>query len=285
MRCAGVVLLAVATTLAPARARAVDPREILRSMGEAAAKLRDYTMTLHKQELRGDSLEPEQVLLEKWARPYRIYLKSVGDVQRGQEVLFVRGWNRDRIRAHKGSFPDVTLSLDPYGSWAMAHTHHPVTAVSLGSFVGILLENLEEADRRQEGSVREVGEETLWGRPCYRLELESPAAATLHVLVKGETLWDVARECRQDMYVILHYNRDRGWRRAADPRPGDTVLVPRYYAGRVSLWVDEELRLPIRALIYDHAGSLYERYEHRDLRIDVGLTDRDFDPANPDYHF
>ncbi len=276
---ASVLLLAV---LGAAEA---DPREILRSMGEAADRIQDYTMVLVRQERRGDKLEPEQMLQEKWARPYKIYMKSIGTWQNGQEVLFVRGWNRDRIRAHKGSFPDLTVNLDPRGSWAMAHTHHPVTDVSLIDFVRLVLSNLREADQRGEGTARLLGEDTLWGRPCYRLELTCPDRTTSYFMREGETLWDVARVTGQQMYVILHYNRRKGWESPRDPRPGEQVLVPRYYASKVQLWVDEELRLPIQALIYDFEGKLYERYEHRDLRINAGLTDEDFDPSNRAYDF
>ena len=30
-----------------------------------------------------------------------------------REVLYVKGWNDDKIRAHKGTFPDMTVNLRP----------------------------------------------------------------------------------------------------------------------------------------------------------------------------
>jgi hypothetical protein len=262
-----------------------DPHAVLASMGDAAELVRDYTMTLVRQERMGDTLQPERTAIEKWSRPYRLYLKDTAGPDTGQEVLFVRGWNGDRLRAHRGRFPDLTVSLDPRGSWAMAHAHHPVTEVSLPGFVKTVLDNVAEAGRRGEGGVRLIGRETLWGRPALNLELTSPATGDVYVMKKGETLWDLQRETGQTMYVILHHNRGKGWRGPRDPRPGDSAFAPRYYAGKVLLSVDEELHLPIRALIYDHDGNLYERYEHRDLRVNVGLADADFDPRNPAYDF
>ena len=35
----------------------------------------------------------------------------------------------------------------------------------------------------------------------------------------------------------------------------------------------------------DAFGELYERYLYRDVQLNIGLTDLDFDPANPDYRF
>jgi nucleoid-associated protein YgaU len=262
-----------------------DPRAVLASMGDAADRVRDYTMTLVRQERMGDALQPERTSIEKWARPYRLYLKDIAGPDAGQEVLYARGWNRDRLRAHRGRFPDLTVNLDPRGYFAMAHAHHPVTDVSLPGFVKTLLDNVSEAERRGEGSVRFAGRETLWGRPAQKIEMACPRAGEVRIVKRGETLWDLAEETGQAMYVILHANRDKGWRGPRDPDPGDRVFVPRYYAGRVLLWVDERLRLPIRAEIFDHDGNPYERYEHRDLEVNVGLTDADFDPANPGYDF
>ena len=63
------------------------------------------------------------------------------------------------------------------------------------------------------------------------------------------------------------------------------MIVPDYYAGRIVLWIDKELKLPLQIDIYDHEGSLYEHYEHHDLKVNVGLTPADFDPKNPAYGF
>lgn len=242
-------------------------------------------MTLVKQELRGDELEPEETFRLKWSRPQRIYMKAISGPRVGQEALFVAGRNRDRLRAHKGSFPDITLNLDPRGSLATAHTHHPLPEVSLPRFVTLVAENAAEMERRSEGSVRVAGPETFDGRSCLELEMTAPWVGDIDTVRPGETLWDVARRHGRVMYVLLHANRDRNWRKAASVRTGDRVWVPRYYAPRVELCVDATSRLPVKAAIYDDAGRLFERYEHRDLAVNVGLTDLDFDPANPGYDF
>jgi hypothetical protein len=43
--------------------------------------------------------------------------------------------------------------------------------------------------------------------------------------------------------------------------------------------------LPLRAEIYDERGVIFERFEHRDLRVNVGLGPQDFSPRNPEYKF
>lgn len=58
-----------------------------------------------------------------------------------------------------------------------------------------------------------------------------------------------------------------------------------YYAERVVLFLDQTLLLPIKVSIYDGEDTLLEEYVFHRLAINVGLTDRDFDPGNPDYNF
>lgn len=59
----------------------------------------------------------------------------------------------------------------------------------------------------------------------------------------------------------------------------------------VQVYFDDEHRLPIRFVGYDwphrtgESPMLVEDYRFRNLRLNVGLSDRDFDPKNPAYKF
>jgi hypothetical protein len=281
-----VAAAAVAALPSPPAVR-YDPEAVaaVAAMKTAAEALHAYTMVLVKRELFVDELEPEETMTVKWQRPQRIYLKETAGDHAGQEVLYAQGWNKNRIKVHPGTFPWFTLNLDPYGNVAMAHSHHAVPQVSLVQFVDLVADNLDRAQAKDTGRIIVAGRATLWGRPTTVIEMTAPPTGTTPTLEKGETLWDVARATGQDMYVILHANRHRLWRQADHPEKGDAVLVPEFYAGRMVLWIDDELRLPIQADIYDHDGNLYEHYEHRELKVNVGLLDADFSPKNPAYHF
>ena len=63
-----------------------------------------------------------------------------------------------------------------------------------------------------------------------------------------------------------------------DPRAG-------YYGYRVELAFDEELRLPIRVVVYDWSDQLVEDYTYSELRVNPGLSGLDFDPGNKEYGF
>jgi len=61
--------------------------------------------------------------------------------------------------------------------------------------------------------------------------------------------------------------------------------TPGYYCRRAVVTFDEKTGLLIAAQAYDWNNRLIEDYRFLDLRTNVGLTDRDFDPANPAYKF
>lgn len=43
--------------------------------------------------------------------------------------------------------------------------------------------------------------------------------------------------------------------------------------------------MPIKIQIFDWSNRLVECYGFEDLKLNPGLTDRDFDPKNPKYQF
>jgi hypothetical protein len=48
---------------------------------------------------------------------------------------------------------------------------------------------------------------------------------------------------------------------------------------------DVESRIPIKIRIYDRDDQLVEHYGYENLDLNASLTDTDFDPKNPEYHF
>ena len=69
------------------------------------------------------------------------------------------------------------------------------------------------------------------------------------------------------------------------------VRQPQFLFHKVRLFVDSELKLPIRFEAYDwprHQGAvaeLVEEYSYSNLKLNVGLGDEDFDAANRQYSF
>lgn len=58
-----------------------------------------------------------------------------------------------------------------------------------------------------------------------------------------------------------------------------------FYAHRIRLCFCPMLNLPLKVSIFDGSGRLVEDYEFHDLKINVGLSENDFEPHNPQYGF
>jgi len=59
---------------------------------------------------------------------------------------------------------------------------------------------------------------------------------------------------------------------------------------KVQIFIDDELQLPIRYASWSWPGAdgkpvLEEEYTYVNLKLNVGLTDMDFSPTNPEYNF
>jgi len=60
---------------------------------------------------------------------------------------------------------------------------------------------------------------------------------------------------------------------------------------QAQVFIDDTLNLPIRYISYDWPAKqgapleVIEEYNYVDLKINVGLTDADFDPRSPQYNF
>ncbi len=65
----------------------------------------------------------------------------------------------------------------------------------------------------------------------------------------------------------------------------------RFLFHKVRVYIDRELGVPIRFEAYDwpkHPGAapeLVEEYSYLDLKLNVGLSEHDFDPNNKAYSF
>jgi hypothetical protein len=87
------------------------------------------------------------------------------------------------------------------------------------------------------------------------------------------------------MYLLLYTNQDKKYEDPDDVDEGDQVFIPRYYGGQAEFNVSKETGLPVRVIIRDWQGRLYEQYDYTEVKLNAGLTSRDFDPGNPEYHF
>ncbi len=180
--------------------------------------------------------------------PFSVYMKFLApaDLQ-GREVLYVEGRNDGKLIVRRGGtrFAYVTTAVDPAGELALERNRYPITHIGIQSMLEELLV---------------VGQE----------ELQNPPEELLCRQIHGVKL--DGRLCR--VIQFTHPVRREQYR---------------YHVARI--YVDEELDLPIRHESYDwpdEAGGkpkLLEEYSYLNLKLNVGLTDWDFDHRNDEYDF
>ncbi|MCG8471295.1 MAG: DUF1571 domain-containing protein [Desulfobacterales bacterium] len=278
--------LVLFSTEATATLGAEEPLAKARRSLRMSESLKDYTAVLVKQERFGKRLSKQEEILFKYGSPDKVYMRWIGKVNKGQEALFVAGENKNRLKAHKGGFLGmVTVNVDPRGSMAMEGQHHPILDAGIGPTTQLVLRDLEKGLKNQEVEIHDRGVVKLDGRATLKVEAFFPSKVrgVTHVVQKGETLWDLAAQYNQDMFVIMTVNK--GVDDPEDIGAGDKILIPDYYCRRSVSYFDVETGLLIKIENFNWQDELYETYYYRDLKVNVGLGPADFDPNNDEYRF
>jgi len=216
----------------------------------------DYTGMLVKRErVNGKLSETEYIKFKiRNARvvngkkiPFSIYLRFLRpESTRGREVIWVEGRNNNKITAH-----EATNSM-------------------LRRFTANLDPNGSMAMKGNRYPIYEAGIEKL-----------------VEKLIEKGTRDRAAGEC------IVNYKENasiqkRGCKLIEVIHP--EKMQP-YEFWKAKIYIDKELNLPVRYACWDwpvgnqKKGKLIEEYTYVNLQLNVGLTDRDFDPKNPEYDY
>ena len=258
-------VLRVAEPARPAPAAQAHPldatiRMAREKLGYSRQQIRDYSATLVKREqVNGELLDYQFIYVKirnerqdvqgRITAPFSVYMQFVRPEDlKGREVLWVKGHNNNKLIAHEGSGLVGLLSvwLEPTSSVAMRGQRYPV------SFVGT--ENLlDQYITRMEKSKR----------------LGTPEDFQVQVF-EGARVDGRACTCTQ----LTH-------------------PVPRNYLDNYvsRLFIDNEYNIPIRYVTFGwpkrqgDKSSVIEEYTYRDVKLNAGFTDADFNHKNRSYSF
>jgi hypothetical protein len=153
-----------------------DPEEWLREAEAAHDRVTSYTAIMHKQQrVEGELLPEETIFLKCKEKPFSLYLKWVKAPYKGSELLYVTGWNENRIRAHRGGILRlVTRNLDPEDPGLLAGNLRPVTSTGIGYLLETVAINIRKAIKAGELTFFGRGQERVYGRNTQILEVEFP---------------------------------------------------------------------------------------------------------------
>ncbi len=228
------------------------------SLAHMQAQLKDYTCYIIKRERIGRKLGASQLMFAKIRNqqqqdgrvtvPFSVYLKFVKPPAiKGREVIYVAGRNNGNLIAHEGGWKGrVTpaISLKPGGALAMMGQRYPITDIGIENLCVRLIET-GARDKKLGDCVVEMHPAKIRQRPCTRIQVKHPQR------------------------------------------------LPQLSFHLARIFVDGEYKVPVRYEAYDWPSGadgnltvqddLIEEYTYVQLKFNVGLTDKDFDPANSSY--
>jgi Protein of unknown function (DUF1571) len=210
-------------------------------------KVRDYTCVFYKRERMADGRMSVQneMHMKYRQRPASVYMKFVRPTP-GREAIHVTGRNNGKAWVHDVGLGKLLAgTLSLDPSGSMAMEGCRHPITDAG--IGHMISQIVEA---------------------WKLEMR-----------RGETV------------VAIHPGSRVGNQTCTLIESTHPVKKPTYLFHKVKIYIDKEHGLPIRFEAYDWpkrpglAGDLLEEYTYDKLRLNVGLTDHDFDPANKQYAF
>jgi hypothetical protein len=152
-----------------------DPAKWIEEAEAAYDRVASYTAVVHKQQRIAGKLFPEETIFLKFKKPFSLYMKWIEAPYQGSELLYVAGWNENRVRAHRGGLLRfITLNLDPRDPGLMADNLRPVTDLGIGQLVKFVAVNVRTAINAGNLGFSERGEEPVYGRKTRVLEVVFP---------------------------------------------------------------------------------------------------------------
>ncbi|GAA5194712.1 DUF1571 domain-containing protein [Ferrimonas gelatinilytica] len=143
-----------------------NPEQWLMEAEAAYDRVESYTAIFHKQQrIAGELLDEETIFLKFRKQPYSLYMKWVTEPYKGSELLYVVGWNKGRIKAHRGGFFSfIVRNLAPNDPKLMENDLRPVTSTGVGFLLQTVAINMRKAIKAGVLTFTDHGKESVYGR-------------------------------------------------------------------------------------------------------------------------
>jgi hypothetical protein len=210
-------------------------------------QIQDYTAIMVKRErIDGKLNEPDYTFIKVRQRPFSVYMTFLKpEAMKGQEVIFIPGMNNGKMLAHGTGIKKM------FGTVSLDPTG-PI------------------AMKGNRYPITEVGISNMVARLIEQGEKDAKYGECDVKFFPGAKINNRVCTCVQVMHPV--------------PRRNFLFHLAR-------IFVDDELNVPIRFESYEWPTQpggppeMTEEYTYVNLKLNVGLTDADFDTHNPAYGF
>jgi len=203
----------------------------------------DFTATFHKQERINGKLRKEEIAEMKWRRDPFSVYMKFTKGDKGKEALYVEGVHGNEIRAHTGGF------LKFIKIWTKP-TSKRARKNNLRPITGAGMANMLHA-----------------AVPVFE---EAKKKGDLKIEYIGIVEYIVGRRAYQIKRILP---------KKIDPKTGKLL----YPCKEFVLYIDTVELVPVGADSYHWDGQVISKYRYKNFKINIGLTDKDFDWKNKAY--
>jgi hypothetical protein len=267
--------------LLPDFSYAQTARELVDESLKNMSRVQTLTGRIKRLERIDGELVPGDMRFKLMVDPHKIYIYNYVPDE-GAEVLWVRGWNKDKAYIHPNKFPWINVSFG-LESDVLLRGHHPMTDLGF-SYTRKIIQNLVDNRADEFGKyVQYSGTETYLGKKVHVITIEYDNYGFEEYVVNGDKdLFDVDAKLMVPAGKILEINEDVD--DFYDIKQGQKLKVPNIYAQKVVFFLDDVYKLPIVQIVYDEKG-LFSKYEYREVKVNPRFLSDEFLTDFPGYGF
>ena len=215
--------------------------------------------------------------------PLKIYGKVLSELNKGSELLFVKGERGDKVRVNPGKFLP-SLNLAHTSILLTKDQHHTILTSGFIIVYKLMTEGIKRADAQ--GGFDKVfkldGEVTYNGKKCFKVIVDDPTYAYVTATgLAGEDLYTFARRLLVPESAVMDLN---GLKHFDENVTGKTLKVPTSYAKRTVLLIDQQTNFPISQEMSDEKG-VFEKYEYSGLNTNPVFKADEFSETFSEYKF
>ena len=169
------------------------------------AQVHDYTAVMISREQVKDVLQPQERILLKFQRTFKVYMRWMEGPSKGREGLYVSGNHDDKFLVYEpnGLQRLFTAALEPTDRRVMDKSRHPVTDIGIGRLLEIVGDNARRAARNGVLRVLDRGRGEIAGRRVRQLEGILPQDAQAgYYAYRVQLFFD--EECRLPIRVVVY---------------------------------------------------------------------------------